>query len=107
MARQKKQRLTSMLEDLIREDLREVRELDGKERQDKICEIEKLYKIDNERKKNSDDVIEKYVQIFFVPATGFAMLLGYRILMETETPPDIFFRDCGKTIMNLVAFKKC
>lgn len=95
-----------LLNELLRDDLTEVQTLKGKERQEKVAEIEKLYKLETDRKKNEDDCFEKYVQIFAVPATGFAMLLFYRVLMETECPPDIFFRDVGKSIVQLVAFKK-
>lgn len=95
-----------LLEELLQEDFKEVSKLTGKERQDKVKEIQDLYKIETERKKNESETVQKYVQVFAVPIMGFGMLLGYRILMETETTPDIFFRDCGKTIMNLVAFRK-
>ena len=95
-----------LLEEIIKGDLHEVKSLTGKERQEKVCEIEKLYKLETERNKNEDELVEKYVQVFAVPMLGFGMLLTYRILMETECAPDIFFRDCGKTIMNLVSFKK-
>lgn len=93
---------------------------DPKQRKQSLELVEKLYCVDTEHAKVSleekrleldkkrltqDDVI-KLIQIFGVPFMGFLLLVGYRILMETETAPDIFFRDIGKTTMGLMGFKK-
>lgn len=93
---------------------------DPKERKHTLELVEKLYNVENDkakiklaeerlkfdkRKMNQEDVI-KIIQIFGVPAMGIVALVGYRILMETETAPDIFFRDIGKTVLSLTGFKK-
>lgn len=93
---------------------------DPKDRKNTLDLVEKLYCVENDKakvelaekrlqfdkKKLAQDDVIKIVQIFGVPLMGFALLCGYRILMETETTPDIFFRDIGKTTMSLMGFKK-
>ena len=93
---------------------------DPKDRKQILDLVEKLYNVDNDKekvnlaserlkldkKKLAHDDIIKLIQIFGVPTMGIVALLGYRILMETETAPDIFFRDIGKTILTLTKFQK-
>lgn len=93
---------------------------DPKERKAILDLVEKLYNVETDKEKidlaekrlqfdkrklTQEDVI-KLIQIFGVPTMGILALVGYRILMETETAPDIFFRDIGKTILTLTGFKK-
>lgn len=93
---------------------------DPKERKQILDLVEKLYNVETDkakvdlaekrlqfdkRKLTQEDIV-KLIQIFGVPIMGILALLGYRILMETETAPDIFFRDIGKTILTLTKFQK-
>lgn len=93
---------------------------DPKERKAILDLVEKLYNVETDKDKvklaeerlkfdkkklNQEDVV-KLIQIFGVPTMGILALIGYRILMETETAPDIFFRDIGKTVLTLTGFKK-
>lgn len=93
---------------------------DPKERKTILDLVEKLLNVDNDKekinlaserlkldkKKLTHEDVMKLIQIFGVPIMGILALLGYRILMETETAPDIFFRDIGKTILTLTKFQK-
>lgn len=93
---------------------------DPKERKSILDLVEKLYNVETDKDKvklaeerlkfdkkklNQEDIV-KLIQIFGVPTMGILALIGYRILMETETAPDIFFRDIGKTVLTLTGFKK-
>lgn len=93
---------------------------DPKERKAILDLVEKLYNVETDKDKvklaeerlkfdkkklNQEDIV-KLIQIFGVPTMGILALIGYRILMETETAPDIFFRDIGKTVLTLTGFKK-
>jgi hypothetical protein len=93
---------------------------DPKDRKQILDLVEKLYNVETDkakvdlaekrlqfdkRKLTQEDVV-KLIQIFGVPTMGILALISYRILMETETAPDIFFRDIGKTILTLTGFKK-
>lgn len=113
----KKEALTEAIEKLIADANNAT---DPKERKQILDLVEKLYNVENDKDKvklaeerlkfdkkklNQEDVV-KLIQIFGVPTMGILALLGYRILMETETAPDIFFRDVGKTILTLTGFKK-
>ena len=71
---------------------------------DKVKLAEERLKFD--KKKLTSEEVVKLIQIFGVPTMGILALVGYRVLMETETAPDIFFRDIGKTILSLTGFKK-
>lgn len=113
----KKEALTEAIEKLISDANIAT---DPKERKQILDLVEKLYNVENDKDKvklaeerlkfdkkklNQEDIV-KLIQIFGVPTMGILALLGYRILMETETAPDIFFRDVGKTILTLTGFKK-
>lgn len=113
----KKEALTEAIEKLISDANSAT---DPKERKQILDLVEKLYNVETDkakvdlaekrlqfdkRKLNQEDIV-KLIQIFGVPTMGILALLGYRILMETETAPDIFFRDVGKTILTLTGFKK-
>lgn len=93
---------------------------DPKERKQILDLVEKLCNVETDRdkvklaeerlkfdkKKLTQEDVVKLIQIFGVPTMGILALIGYRILMETETAPDIFFRDIGKTVLTLTGFKK-
>jgi len=113
----KKEALTEAIEKLISDANSTT---DPKERKQILDLVEKLYSVETDKDKvklaeerlkfdkkklNQEDIV-KLIQIFGVPTMGILALLGYRILMETETAPDIFFRDVGKTILTLTGFKK-
>lgn len=95
------------LEELIRELIKTARESDDPEERKQAKEdIKCLFALQSGRKKINNEKILKYVQIFGVPILGFLLLVFYRVLMETETPPDIFFKEIGRGILGLVKFSK-
>lgn len=94
-----------LLNDLIGKRLAEAAGDDEKLRTKAVNDLEKLYKLESERKKNDAETILKYVQIFGVPVCGFGLLTIYRLMLETDIP-DVFARDFMGKIVNLVAFKK-
>ena len=100
----KKEALTEAIEKLIADANNATDPKERKADKDKVKLAEERLKFDK-KKLNQEDIV-KLIQIFGVPTMGILALLGYRILMETETAPDIFFRDVGKTILTLTGFKK-
>lgn len=91
-----------MLEELLRERIKTAKEAEDPEERKKATEdVRYLFGLQTGRKKVNDERLAKWLKIFGPPVLGVLLLIFYRILMETETSPDIFFRDIGKTICGL------
>lgn len=96
-----------MLEELLKERIKVARDetKSEKEREKAVEDVRYLFALESGRKKINDEKLAKWLKIFGPPALGVLLLIFYRILMETETSPDIFFRDIGKTIAGLCKSK--
>ncbi len=94
-----------LLNQIIGKRLQEAGGDDEAKRKAAVCDLEKLYKLESERRKNDAETVRAYVQIFGVPLMGVGLLIGYRLMMETDIP-DIFARDVMGKLIAQFAFKK-
>ena len=78
-----------------------LKEKDPVKRKATVEQIEKLQKLNNEHKRGILEIIVKFVVPILVPILGWIGLMVMRGLMNTETPPDIFYREMAKAILNV------
>lgn len=94
-----------LLKQIIGKRLMEAGDDDEAKRKAAVCDLEKLYKLESERRKNDAETVRAYIQIFGVPLMGAGLLIGYRLMLETDIP-DVFARDVMGKLITQFAFKK-